>query len=207
MAIDIAGVQLSVVDGTVPFEQQTPEGQELLTKIAQAVSGGETGEIITVGLPDVGMGGMGDGIGGPPMEGGLGGEMPPDTVIPPEEAGIEDGSPIGEEPPIEGVPGAPGGEEKSHTPPPPPPPGGKSEKAEGEAEEEEGEAEEKEGEEKEEEGEEKEEKSEKKPPFGEAKNKGLEAMKKKAKCKDKDMKSCDEEINKLADMVEDDFIA
>ena len=27
MAIDIAGVQLSVVDGTVPFEQQTPEGQ------------------------------------------------------------------------------------------------------------------------------------------------------------------------------------
>jgi hypothetical protein len=90
--INIGGIQLQVIDGQVNSQDQSPEGQELLTKIAKAISG--EGEEITVNLDGAGGPPMGDemGMGGePPMgdEMGMGEPMEPGGAIPDEGFGAE----------------------------------------------------------------------------------------------------------------------
>jgi hypothetical protein len=97
--ISIAGVQLQIRDGAVNPEDQSPEGMDLLQKIANAVNGGENVQINLPGQPAAGgvpgamppEGAMGDG--GPLEPGGdmgggpeIGTEGPPEMgALPPEQ--------------------------------------------------------------------------------------------------------------------------
>jgi hypothetical protein len=78
--ISIAGVQLQIRDGAVNPEDQSPEGMDLLQKIANAVNGGED---VQINLP------------GQPAAGGIPGAMPP-------EGAMGEGGPL--EPGAEGPP-------------------------------------------------------------------------------------------------------
>ena len=152
--ISIGGVQLQIKDGQVNPEDQSPEGMDLLQKIANAINGSDD---VQINLP--GGGAQGGIPGGMPPEGAMGTGGPLEPGGPPmDDMGGDIGGDMGGPPPkIGGIGGGP--EDDMGGPPPgisddeggPPPEIGDSEdEGEGEDEGEEGKEE---GEEEEDEGE------------------------------------------------------